>query len=365
MPRRLLVALGLSICLYAGPAWSPALAQVASVPDAVITSTSSLTQPQIAQIEEVVRAGVADLTNDDPELVGAARTRLLAPLEKAGIGVPFRLAYSNLLCPQLERLATGGDELTAMNALRLLGELATDRSTNSVEPALDHAGSDVRYTAVYSVGRTFEAVASESPAVAPSRVRALIDRLAERIRNEPEPWILDVAVRAMITAGLIDKDNFEDVRAHAYQQLAAAAADRVRTLPLEESGTDRLIFMLRASVAIRDAINDARSLSTDAARSGAAFGGDVLTFAAARVQRGEVVPEERELLNSLARTSQANTYFAAGVIDTRASLPTPAPIPPLAQDGGNDDAFVRAAVQEVDRLYQPPFNFERGRFNRP
>lgn len=365
MPRRLLVALGLSICVHAGALCSPASAQVASIPDAVVTSTTSLTQPQVTQIEQVVREGVADLTSGDPDRVSAARARLLAPLEVAGIGVPFRLAYSNLLCPQLERLVTGDDQQTAMNALRILGELATDRSTNSVEPALDHAGSDVRYTAVYSVGRVFEGVAAESPAVAPTRVRALIDRLAELIRNEPEPWILDVAVRAMITAGSIDKDNFEDVRAHAYQQLAAACSDRVRSLPLEESGTDRLYFMLRASVAIRDAINDARSLSPEAAQSGAAFGGDVLTFAAARVQRGELAAGERELLNSLARTSQANNYFAAGVIDPRQPLPTPAPIPPLNADGGNDDAYVRAAVSEVDRLYQAPFRFDRGRFNRP
>lgn len=365
MPRRLLVALGLSICVYAGQA----AAQVASVPDAVITSATSLSPAQIAQVQQVVDQDLAELISDNPETASAARNRILAPLEKPGIGVPFRLAYSNQLCPQLERLAVGENEVVAMNALRILGELATDRSTNTIEPAIDHAGSDVRYTAVYSVGRVFDAVATESPAVAPARVRALIDRLAELIRNETEPTILDVAVRAMITAGSIDKDNFQDIRAHAYTQLSQAASDRVRTLPMEEDGVDRLTFMLRASVAIRDAINDARSLSPEAAKAGSAFGGDVLTFAAARVQRGDISAEERELLNALSRNSQANNYFAASVVDAGVTLATPTQLPDLTPDGGdvarNDDAFLRAAVEEVDRLYVRPFNFERGRFNRP
>ncbi len=367
LPRRLLVALGLSICVPAAlPSWGGAFAQSVTIPDSVIVSSSPLGPNEQDLIVRFVRENVADLTGDDPEAAGLARNRLLAPLEKDAIGVPFRLAYSNALCLQVEPLAGDERELVSINALRLLGEVATDRATNSLEPALDHIGTGVRYTAVYSIGRTFDAVATESPAVAPARVRALIDRLAELIRNEPEPWILDRAVRTMISAGAIDRENFDGVRGHAFAQLAAAVSDRVRSLPLEEGGAERLYFLLRASVAIRDAFNDtSRVLPVDAASAGAALGGDALTFAAARIQRGDVAEDERALLNSLAKTSQANVFFSAGAIaPTAPPLPTPEPLPDLTEQR-NDDLFVRRAVAEIDRLYSSPFSFPARRFDRP
>lgn len=364
--RRVLVALGLSICLPAAvPAWSAAQAQVATIADSVVTSTRPLSQTDLAQIEALIRESVPLLTGDDPEAAGNARNRLLAPLEKDGVGVPFRLAYSNALCPLIEPLAGNDDEVVAINALRILGELATDRATNTVEPGLNHTAVGVRYTAVYSVGRTFEAIAGESPAVAPQRAHALIDRIAELLRNESDPWILDAAARALIAAGAIDKENFEDVRAHAYNQLSTACSDRVRSLPMEEDGVDRLYFMLRAAVAVRDAFNDtSRSLSTEAATAGAALGGDALTFAILRIQRGDIGADERSLLNSLAKTSQANIFFAAGVVNPTANLPTPQTLPD-PREPRNDADFVRRAVAEIDRLYTAPFSFPARRFERP
>lgn len=373
LPRRLLVALGLSVCLSASVSgWSSASAQTVVIPDAVITSSVPLNRDQTAQIAQLVAESVPDLSSDDPELVGQARNRLLAPLEKAGIGVPFRLAYSNALTPELEPLARDERELTAVNALRILGEIATDRATLAVETAVDHPGVGIRYTAVYGLARTFDAVATESPAVAPPRIEQLISRLAELVRNEPDPWILDVAVRALVAAGSIDKENYENIRAMAYASLCEAASTRVRTLPMEEDGVDRLFFILRAGVAARDALTDQRSLPAAAASNAAALGGDTLAFAAARIQRGNIAEEERTLLTSMSLASQAMVFFAGTSISGSTPPRTPEALPDLRNRDMDDRAvrtrdqeFIRRAVAEIDRLYSSPFSFAARRFNRP
>ena len=56
----------------------------------------------------------------------------------------------------------------------------------SAAAAMEHPSDQIRYTAVYAVGRIGEAVATESPAIAPQRIDALIAKTAELIRNEED-----------------------------------------------------------------------------------------------------------------------------------------------------------------------------------
>lgn len=331
----------------------------------MITSATPLNREQTSQISTYIAAHIADLRSDEPERISTARSRLLAPLERRGIGVPFRLAYSNALCPELEPLASAEPEIVAVNALRLLGEVATDRATNSLQTALDHPSPGIRYTGVYGLIRMYEAITAESPAVAPERCQALIGRLGEMIRNDPDPWILDACVRALIAAGAIDKPNFEALRAAAYTELASSVADRVRLLPMEEDGVDRLYFILRSTVATRDALSDRRSLSSGAARAVADLGGNVLAFAAARIDRGRLPDDERRLLVSLVSSSQATVFFAAGAI--MPDRPTP-PVPPALGDlvrERRDADFLRMSRDEIRKLYTDPYSFPAGRFDRP
>jgi hypothetical protein len=369
LPRRLLAALGLSLCVLSAVP-GVASAQQAQIDQATMTSITSLNSSQTAQIEAYVREPLADLASEDPELVGQARNRLIDPLETRDIGVPFRLAYSNALCPELERLATSENELTAINALRVLAEIATDRSSLAVEGAVDNPGVGVRYTAVYALGRIFDTVAREAPAVAPQRVSAMMDKAGETIRNEEDHWVLDAAVRALVAAGSIDKDNFRDTRDRAYQTLADAVAGRIHTFATDEGGPERVQFMLRAAVALRDALTDTRALSRPAATAAAAMGGETLAYLAERVQvGGDLAPEEREVLQSISRTTQAAIHFAGTAAG--ASNPAPTPLPDLrgtpTDPGANDDAFIRAVVAEITRLEDTGnrFGFRRGQFTRP
>lgn len=384
--RRGAVALGLALALWCG---SPAVAQSVTIPPATITATTPVSQTDQNTIRQYVAQWSPGLSSEDPSEIATSRTRLLAPLETDGIGVPFRLAYGNEVSAAVEPLLRENDELIVINALRILGEVATDRSVNSIEtilaanPAANPGGNGanpsadvrtlpgVRYTAIYALVRTFEAVAGESPAVSPERIRAMIDRLGQIVRTDEDPWILDVGVRALLAAGTIEKQNFESIRAAAYTQVGDAVSERVRSLDDTVPGEDRLYFAVRAAVAMRDALTDRRSLPAAAAKAGAAMSGDMMAFAQARIEAGVDHPtEERRLLAQIVTASQASMFFAARAINPASNPPTPPSLGPLINPSDpnqrpQDAEFRRQAPTEVRKLETSPFDFPSGRFARP
>ncbi|MCA9287890.1 MAG: HEAT repeat domain-containing protein [Phycisphaerales bacterium] len=338
---------------------SAALAQTATIPANIITKTAQLTPDEVRTVNEYAEQAARNLSSTDPDAIRTARERILSPFSTRGMGVPFRLAYSNAVCPVAERLTTNDDELIAVNALRVLGEVGTDRSLNAIERSLDHPAVAVRYTAAYALLRTFEALSKETPAVSPDKVQSLLTRLGEMIRNEEDPWILDVSVRALIAASKINRQNFEAIPAAAIQQLAEATGNRVRTIPAYEENLDRLTFMLRATVACRDALTDTgRPLPAGAARAAAGLSGDVLAFAVARVESGVESQEERDLLRSLVRSAQASMFFAATAINPSGTQTPPEQIDPTSRN------FVEQANREIQKLHAVPYSFPRGRFDR-
>ena len=349
------------LAIIGAPLFAPsaAFAQTTTIPASIITKTAQLTPDEVRTVNQYAEQAAQNLSSDDPSAIGTARERVLSPLSTRGIGVPFRLAYSNAVCPVAEPLTSNDDELIAVNALRVLGEVGTDRSLNALERSLDHPAVAVRYTAAYGLLRTFEALSKETPAVSPERVQSLLARLGEMIRNEEDPWILDVSVRALIAASKIERQNFEAIPAAAILQMAEATGNRVRTIPAYEENLDRLTFMLRATVACRDALtNTGRPLPAPAARAAAGLSGHTLAFTVARVESGVENQEELDLLRSLVRSAQASMFFAATAIDPGGTQNPPRNIDP------SEPNFVEQANREIEKLYAPPYSTPRGRFDR-
>ncbi len=207
---------------------TPAGAQ--NIPTSVVQSVAGLGDEARRQIQAYVDRVIADLSAQDPVRIRDARNHLLMPLSDPQVGVPFRLEYSRQLCPRLEVLAQDARPIVAVNALRIAGDLATDRSVEILLSQLEHREASIRLASASGLARAFEAMRDTAPAIDQQAAARLLNRCAERLVLEKEPHVADALARAILAASAIERDGFPTLRAEALQLSAARVADRIKAL---------------------------------------------------------------------------------------------------------------------------------------
>lgn len=333
MTRRLFPALVTAAASALLGAGAPALAQN-ELPSELIRA-GTVSADQAAAIQQFVEREAAGLTGEDPAALVRSRNNLLRPLRPEA-SVPFRLKYAESLAPELRELSGSDNELKVVNALRIAGELATDQGADLLNSYRGDERPAVRYTAVSGLARTFAALEAGNPALAPERLRPLIEGLGEQLATETHPQVLDAVVRALIEASRLSKQGFAGYRPIAITVLASETGARLQELGGEAADRDLLPALLRAGQAVRDVfVSSVPPL--DANRDGeliktmGALGGDMLAYVHRRYKAGDfpfaaaeddeaarqAKAEAREVPSQILTVGEATVIFSISRADPR------------------------------------------------
>jgi phage tail protein X len=237
-----------------------ALAQPGPVLPENLPAAPMLNDNQVKVIADFAAAHAAKLTSGDHDEVARARGALVAPLQAASVSVRFRLAYSQALGDALRAAIQGKDEVQAVNALRLAGELATPSAIVLITPSLTDQRPAVRFAATFAAARLFDAVARHDPAPSPEQLTKLIRDLRLPAEGETDPAVLDGFSLAFTAASRIKDAKFRDqnpsIRAVAITTLARVGTTQAQNVSKLSTPCQGVGPMQRALRAMRDALAD-------------------------------------------------------------------------------------------------------------
>lgn len=320
-------------------------------------------------IDACVSSLVAAMVEPETRRLREARSRLLEPLDDAESSVPFRLTYADIVLRHVRPLINSQREELAINAARVLGELASGDSLAALELMLADEREAVRFSAAAGFERAFSRVArTAQPLVRADRVAAALVPLERIASNDRSPNVVDAAMQSLAEASRFGTGQaaasaagFGTVRIEAVAAISRSAGIRASSC---ESGQAYALPILRGARAVRDALiqvgPNIQPLDRRTLTEAAGFAGDILTFVRCRVcERCQTV--DREAL----RTA---TVLAELILDrTSQGLGGPARTSRLAQhlERNEEDRFCSA----VERILAPngelssaPFNFPPDRF---
>jgi hypothetical protein len=358
MPRRprLCAVLLVSAALAAA---APALAQPGSLDPTAITAQAP-SEAQQQAIREYPSAPLRDLGSDDPAAIRAARARLLEPLQNPQASVRFRQLYSDAIAPALARNAEGKSDRASVNALRILGELATPAAIDALEARLADPRLAVRYAAVAGLERSLASIRVTSPAITQDRVNQTIAKLGERLAAEADPDVAGVLTRALGTLFAFERAGFDNVRPLAISTLAAQFRAKLPGLK-EAPGRAMLPAMLTAAVAARDALTNSRLPLTDTSRKDAAeVQGHAFAYVFRAVRNGELndQPDARAIAAQVVAAAEAGITVASGNKLQPLSLADSL----KAASAEADRDFSTKGVQLLQALNEPPLAFAADHF---
>jgi len=291
-----------------------------ALPPEIITA-SDLSEAQKESLRRFVDLHKAGLAGEASE-VKRARNALIEPLQSNTISVPFRLEYARVLIPLCRPLATGQRELNAINALRLVGELATSTGLDLLTDSLADKRDAVRLMAVKGFGATFSAIERTNPAI-PNKDQAIrvLGTLKTNIEKETNPQVLEAYTLSLQAATRIPTAKLADVRAEAIKVLSQSIGSKARaaTDGKFDSAFRRAANAARNALTNQNAANEP-ALPDDIFREAGALGGDLLALVHRRVKAGELTtnPAKRSDLVLMVSDSERTIQWAANGLSVEA-----------------------------------------------
>lgn len=330
-----------------------------------IRRAPAVTPDQTQAIADYVRRNSTNLGGDDPLLIRRDRAALLSPLLDSAATVPFRLEYARALLPVVEPLTGHENEIVAINALVITGDIATAQSVDVVMRAMTSSRASVRYQAAYAIRRTFETLAAlPAPTIREDQAADALRRSAARLTAEEDALVADALTLAMLEAG-----KRAEYRSVALGALCGAVSARAKSLSAAapEEGVQ---VLMRAAVGVRDALAGARTgqLSAEAIRLSAEMGGNIIAYCARAVQTRSLPLAERGKPEFAARESHS-ALATTGENIVLLAVQLQGATPPAAKRIGErvrtstqtaDAGFVEDARSIVGRgglLTREPFRF--------
>lgn len=365
-------------------AGTPAVYAQDALPATLISAPGAIDTAGRAQIKDFIAKHKDGLTSAEIPVFQRARAAILDPLNKDSVSVSFRSAYTDELLPVLQPLTGDSRDLVAVNSLRIAGELATTKATGLLEAATKSPKVVVRYEAVAGIGRTFDAISRTAPAIDVNTARGLVKTLGPMLRAETDPQVFDAIVRALMSAGAIDKPEWGSIREDAMLQLAPAVSERFQKLGNKAAEEGLMKALIRAAAAGRDAlvnqgVGGGKALGPDAAKAIGAMGGDAIAYvyrliqaqAFPTIQGNDPQPVQEQ--KAAARTYPADLVsvgFAAITLANDTLLGQPLPNSTFGQQiqtaRNEDDAKFLVAARDLlgpnGAMTKPPFGLAANRF---
>ncbi|QOJ00098.1 MAG: hypothetical protein HRU70_06195 [Phycisphaeraceae bacterium] len=369
------------VCGAAG-AWSAvASGQLGGLPPEVVSS-SSVTSSQRDAIREHVSKHLPEIAGGEPDKVRRARAELVGMFFRGDdVSVSFRQAYAAELTGQkLADLARSENDLVAINALRIAGDVASSETLDIVEAHLGSSRSAVRYGAVAAAQRTLDQVRERFPAVTADRAAGLAATLGARLADEKDPLLADALTRALQSAAGVTRERYESVRAAGITELCRALSARLKTM--ESRDEDALVInsVVRAGLFLRDDLSANGATMPERLKVDAAgLGGDMLAWVAKQitgrklpqVSGGDDEPTAKQKRDSraaainVAAAGEGVLFFAARGLNVTGVTQTNFKAE-LEKASSFEDAryveAVRAIAGPGGLLTKPPFQFQASRF---
>ena len=253
---------------------------------ATVVESSDVTSGQRDAVKQFIDAHKDGLKGEATE-IRRSRNALLEPLRNPRITVAFRLEYTRQLTPVLRPLVSDVNDVVAVNALRVVGELATASSVELLTEALKDKRPGVRYIAASGFENTFQAMQRSVPAVGGSQALRMVDTLKAAIASEKDARVLEGLVLALQEASRIPKRQVEGMRDAGTLALAEAVSAKAmdRKIGLEaDAAFRRAVFAIRTAATNPD-INEAE-LNQATLRAAAGMAGDLLALVSERLKAG-------------------------------------------------------------------------------
>lgn len=235
---------------------------------------------------ELLAAGSA------PEMRRARQALQEHPRNRA-VSADFQMFYSEVALPGLSELAGQEDRTRAVVALQIIGDLGTPEAVELLERYLDSDDATLRFAAVFGYRSAFLTLENPSAVLRGREIIPMIRVLKARIEAEPDPLVLDMCVRAMMTAIVIGDEADGTLGDSALEDLTKAVSNRIDTLGPGEG--DALVFgpCLKAARDVRIHVLtrsiQAGGLNPDLAKSAGGMCGDLLGYVFRRV-RADALP---------------------------------------------------------------------------
>jgi hypothetical protein len=344
-----------------------ALGQQTSLPTTALT----LSGDQQAQLTKYIEDHTAKLGDADEAAVRRDRARLVEPLQSGQVSAAFRLAYSAAAAPKLAA-AIGGKDLNAINAVVVAGELATDGGIDLLSTALKSESASVRYQAVAGARRTFETLSASAEAISGPAAEKLVRDLAERISVDTDEFVVDGAVRALISGGSVAKPNFAAMRSLAVSQLCQMLAKRAEFAGNKPLSSQMAQTALTAAGGLRDLIAAAggAALPAPALKETAELMGHFLAHCS-RTVRAQALPKTtegsiRELYAQLSQLSETTIIAGGRAISAQFQSPSRDLAAKLRADTAKSDGDFMNDIEQIaggsGLLTRAPFEIAGSKF---
>lgn len=345
--------------------------------DPVLITAITLDPGQQQQVRDFAGPLATGLKSSEQKQIQAARAAILEPMGNAGVSVQFRQEMSRTLFPTLEEIlksedasASQASSIGAINATIVAGELATEQSSILLTNGLKSKRADLRYQSAMGIRRTFEAMQTRAPAVGPQRAQDLVRAIELRIKEEPDPLVLDALVRAGLAAAELTAEPFREVRSRGIEVVAGGVSQQLKRRqaePLDAASADAIV---RAGSGVRDALSNrgpGMAITELAAKAAAEIGGHLIAHAA-KVVQAEKLQDDADMRERYAQISQLGEtlILTSAQALNNAQVPGKGLGPTLRQATAQADAKFALDARDIagpeGALTRAPFNFARDTF---
>ncbi|MHA7812197.1 MAG: hypothetical protein ACX94C_02220 [Phycisphaerales bacterium] len=285
---------------------------VSDLPRSTI-ETISVNSGQRSQIQQFVQNWSQRLQSDSASDNQRALEALTEPLHNRGVSIAFRQAYAQMLIPVADELIGADTVKGKLNALRLLGDLATPSAAQRIRTLLDDQDAGVRLFAVASTGRVFLSTSVHGPAMAESDTIAMIDAIAEIAEsNMDDEEFTRACARALAQGTSIGTRDLPNTRSRAIIALSDLVSTHIESLDEDENADFALSLALDAASSTTQSISDISStVNADAARAAVRLGAEIVSLPLRRVIAKTIEPQgERERMARSVQAGETLLYFA-------------------------------------------------------
>ncbi len=359
----------LVLALTLGVAGVPAaMAQFTQLPPEIVEGLT-LTPEQVNQIKVYTDPLLKSLDDkEDASKRREARVALVAPLNQGKASVSFRIAYSDAVMARVAELANSPEDVIAVNALCVAGDLASRHAVELLVSKLADSRPQVRYQAAFGLRRTMEAIARAPVALDASNLSPTIRAIADRLKAESDGLVAASLIEAGLAAMRVD-----DVRDLALGTITAAAADKLGSLDPATMGSPWLIAIDSGCRGTRDILNTpGKPMPASALKSCADFAGRSIALTLKGVKARAIETggaADRASYAEIASYAQQLIQLAGGALSTNFAMPRLGdhPIGELLRSGKVQDEaeFAVGAAQLIGTsgvLTKPPFDLAADRF---
>lgn len=332
-------------------------------------SASNLSDAQRGQIEAFMDEVVAGLKSGEAVQIMNARRAAQRELTRPQVRVPFRLDFAAIAAPMLVPLTKDPNDLAAINAVYVLGDIAAGRAAVALLEPLKDEREAVRYASVVAMEKSFTAA---NPVIPRNDVGLLRRQLAVQLAAEKSTKVVAAYVRTLNSAADPNRGTVTEMRDVSISLLGTTFADRVAEAAAQKQPVDvpMMDAMLAAGETVRSELTRVGVSMADAQKKDSArLGGHLLAYVRQRAQAGDInefdepgaVRTERQNLQTLAQLGEQIVIFSG----TKLGVSIEPPALPSMIEQQQDDQFVKEVMGLIGpdgKLTASPFGFADDEF---